>query len=42
MSVRPEKYIPSNYVRIERVVKKCGECGCRIRGTHHQTRAKAK
>ena len=56
MSVRPERYIPGNGndgVRREKtstgqVGKKCGICGCNVRGEHHaegtqhQTQVKAK
>jgi len=45
--IDPKRWRASNYVRLERRVKKCGVCGCRIRGANHEegtahlTRAKA-
>lgn len=34
--VDPKRWTRSNYVRLERTVKKCGVCGCRIRGENHE------
>jgi hypothetical protein len=34
--VDPRLWRRSNYVRPERRVKKCGVCGCRIRGENHE------
>lgn len=50
MSVKVDatRFVRSNYVRPERVVPKCGVCGCRIRGKNHEqgtahiTKAKGK
>lgn len=42
MAVKPENYIPSKYVPMERTVKKCGSCGRRIRNKGHDDGAEHK